>query len=84
MSSSCREALPDFRELSRGHPVCPEVVWRHTRMSGRQSQLSGSGGRPLQMSGNGRYALLHVWEWTGGPLGCLGVVGRPSQMSGSD
>ena len=36
------------------------------------------------MSGSGRNSLLDVREWTGGPLECPGVVGRPSQMSGND
>ena len=26
---------------------------------------------------------MDVWEWSGGPAGFLGVVGRPSQMTGS-
>ena len=32
------------------------------------------------MSGSGGEALQDVREWLGGPTGCLGVVGRPSQM----
>ena len=36
------------------------------------------------MSKSGRNSLLDVREWTGGPLECPGVVGRPSQMSGND
>ena len=45
------------------------------------------------MSGSGRDALLDVRMWSGGPRrlegvvrrhpGCPGVVGKPSQMSGS-
>ena len=35
------------------------------------------------MSESGREALPHVREWSVGPPGCLGLVGRPSQMSGS-
>ena len=35
------------------------------------------------MPGSGRDALPDVWEWSGGLRGCPGVVGRPSQMSGS-
>ena len=30
-----------------------------------------------------RAALLDVREWSGGPSGCLGVVGRPSWKFGS-
>ena len=35
------------------------------------------------MSGSGREALPDVREWSGGPPGCPGVVGRPTRMSGS-
>ena len=34
------------------------------------------------MSGSGRVDLGDVQEWSGGPPGCLGVVGRPFHMSG--
>ena len=34
------------------------------------------------MSGSSRDALPDVWQWSGGPSGRQGVVGRPSQMSG--
>ena len=37
-----------------------------------------------RMSGSGREAFPDVREWSGGPAGCLGVVGRPCRMSGSD
>ena len=30
-----------------------------------------------------REALPDMWEWSEGPPGCSGVVGRPSRMSGS-
>ena len=33
------------------------------------------------MSGSGRVAFPKVREWSGGPLGCSGVVERPSRMS---
>ena len=33
------------------------------------------------MSGSGREALPNVWEWSGGPPRCPGVVGKPSRMS---
>ena len=36
------------------------------------------------MSGSGREDIPDVCEWSGGPLRCLGVVGRPCRMSGSD
>ena len=32
------------------------------------------------MSGSGRGAFKDVREWSGGPPGCPGVDGRPSQM----
>ena len=35
------------------------------------------------MFDSGREALPDVWEWSGGPPGCLGVDGGPSRMSGS-
>ena len=34
------------------------------------------------MSGSGRQAIPNVREWSGGPLGSPGVVGRPFRMSG--
>ena len=33
------------------------------------------------MSGSGRESLQDVREWSRGPPGCPGVVGRPSGMS---
>ena len=35
------------------------------------------------MSGNGQETLPDVREWSEGPSGCPGVVGRPFRMSGS-
>ena len=35
------------------------------------------------MSGSDLKTLRYVWEWSGSPRGCPGVVGRPSHMSGS-
>ena len=32
------------------------------------------------MTGCGREALPNVQEWSGGPQGCPGVVGRPTLM----
>ena len=43
--------------------------------------MSGSGERPLPISGSGRKTIQDVREWSGGPYKCPGVVGRPSQMS---
>ena len=39
MSGNGRKALPDVREWSRGHPGCPGVVRRPSRMfvSGREA-----------------------------------------------
>ena len=52
--------------------------------------MSGRGRRPSGLSGSGRETLLDVQEWLGvslgcpgGPLGCPGMFGRPSRMSGS-
>ena len=39
--------------------------------------------RSSRMSGRGRESLKDVQEWSGGPPGCPGVVGRPSRISGS-
>ena len=44
--------------------------------------MSGSGERPSRMSGSGRDALPDVWEWSGCPPGCPGVVEMPLRMSG--
>ena len=35
------------------------------------------------MSGSDRQAIPDFREWSRGPLGSLGVVGRPSRMFGS-
>ena len=35
------------------------------------------------MAGSSPEALPDIREWLEGPPGCLGVVGRPSQISGS-
>ena len=40
MSGSGRKVIPNVREWSGGHPVCPAVV-------GRPSQMSGSGQEAL-------------------------------------
>ena len=38
---------------------------------------------PYRMSGSGRLDLPYVREWSVDPPRSLGVVGRPSRMSGS-
>ena len=35
------------------------------------------------MSGSGRESFSDIWQWSGGPTECPGVVGWPSRMSGS-
>ena len=40
-------------------------------------------GRPCQIFRIGREVLLEVREWSGGPVRCPEVVGRPSRVSGS-
>ena len=35
------------------------------------------------MPESGWLALPDVQEWSGGPAGCLAMVGKPSRMSGS-
>ena len=84
MSDKGREALPNVRELSvglpgtfRGQPRGPEMVRTHSRMFER-------GRAALPYVREWWEALLDVWEWSGGPLGCPGVVRRPSQMFGSN
>ena len=59
-------------------------------MTGSGREASRLVGMPTQMSGSvwetltGDWeALPDEWEWSGGPPGCPGVVGRPSRMSGS-
>ena len=69
MSGSGGETLPD--------------VWKAFRMSERPRGSLGVFGRPFRMFGSVREALPDVWEWTGGPSGCPGVVGSPSWMSRS-
>ena len=75
MSVSGREAPPDFREWSRGHPGCLGVV-------GRPYPLSAIGREAPWMSESGQQGLPDIREWSGGPRRCTGVVGRPSWISG--
>ena len=42
--------------------------------------MSESGRDGFRMFGRGREALQDVCEWSGGPHGCSGVVGWPSQV----
>ena len=51
-------------------------------MSGSGREAFSENGRPVWMSGSGRETLSDVQEWSGGPPGCPGVVGRPSQRPG--
>ena len=79
-----RESLPDDWEWLEDHQGCLGVVGMPSRMSlsGRwPSRMFGSGQKDPQMSGSGREILTEVWERSGGPPGCLGVVGRPSRLS---
>ena len=51
--------------------------------SGREAfQMSGIDREACRMSGSVRKAIPNVWEWSEGPRGCLGVVVKPSWMSG--
>ena len=45
--------------------------------------MSGSGRKTLPYVREWSGGLLDVWEWSGGPPGCPGVVGRLAWMSGS-
>ena len=73
MSRSGREALPDVwewsggphnvRERSGGPPGCLGVVGRPSRCLEVVGRLTRVVGRPSQMSGSGREALLDVREW---------------------
>ena len=74
MSGSGRKNLPEVR-------VCPGVVERPFRMSGRVRVWSGGIPEFPEVSGSGREALQDVQEWLGGPPECSGVFGRPSRMS---
>ena len=57
---------------------------------GRPSEMYGSSWEalrmsrwPSRMSRSGWETLTDVREWSGGPPGCPGVIGRSSLMSGS-
>ena len=93
MSKKVWEALLDIWERSGGPRRCPLVIGRPTRMSrrGREALPDGrevlpdvrSGQDASHMSGSVREAFPDVWEWSGGPPGCPGVVGMHSWMSRS-
>ena len=38
-------------------------------------------GSPYRMSGSSQLSLPDVWEWSGDPPGCPGVLKRPFRMS---
>ena len=89
MFESCRDALQDVREWSRGPagclgcpPGCPGVVGWPFRIigSGRESsQMYGSGLRPSRMSGSGRETLPDDRKKSEKPPGCLrDPLGCPS------
>ena len=86
MFGSSRETLQDVPEWSG-------CFRRFAGEVGRLSRMSGSGRDALPTFESGQEVLRNVleWseshpdvrEWSGGPPECLGVVGRPSRMSGS-
>ena len=89
------EVHPEGWEWSGGPPGWPEVVGRSSRrivVVGRQSRRDGSIRnsyrraemviRPSCWAGNSRKALLEGQEWSKGPPGGQGVVGRSSQRVG--
>ena len=73
MTGSVREPLPDVQEWLGSPPGSPGAPTGCPVVVGWFSRMSGSD----------QYALLDVSQLSGGPPGCLGVVGRPSRMSGS-
>ena len=80
MSRICRKTQPDVQEWSEALPDSRSVreTLPDVRVGGMPSRMSGSGRGPSRMSGNGQEALLDVWEWSEGPPGSPGVVGRPT------
>ena len=77
ISGSVWEAVPNVQEWSGGRARCP-------RWSGGPPGCPGVVRRLSRMSGSGRETFPDYREWSEGPTECLGVVGRPSQMYGSD
>ena len=76
MFGSGRKVLLDIPEWSRGHPGCPGVDERPSRMS-------LSGGRLFRICGCGRKAISNVWKCSEDPPVCPRVVGWPFRLSGS-
>ena len=73
MSENGRETLPDIREA-----LSDVLVW-----SGSSSSCPEVVGMPSLIFGSVRKALPDVREWSRGPPGCSGVVGRISEISKS-
>ena len=87
ISGSGRKALLDVRELSGVYLGRSEGQPGGLGMARTISRMSLSGERPFHMSGSCwvafpdvREALPFVREWSGGPPGCLEVVGKSSQI----
>ena len=87
-AGSVRDALPEGWEWSEDSPVTPGVVGRHSQKEGEVGRPSrragcaraaGSGCEAHPKGGSGWKALPELREWSAGPPGGLGVVGRPSQ-----
>ena len=85
MSGSGREALQCVREWSRGPLGSPGLVGRLSRSAGvvgRLSRMSKVVGRNSLVFRSDREVLPDVRDWSEGPFGRPGVIGRLSQMSG--
>ena len=82
MSGSCRYSLPDVWELSGVPPGRSGGQPGGLGMVETPSRMSMTGGRPSRMFGSVRVAVSDVREWSGGRLGCPGVVGGPSKCPG--
>ena len=81
--------LPDVRQLSGGPPVSSGGQPRGMGMVGTPSLMSLKGRLPFRMSSSCQVTLPYMREtlpvvrwWSADPLGCPGVVERPSWMSG--
>ena len=72
------------QEWSGGPPGCPGKPGSGREALPNVRESPAVFWRPSRMFGIGLKALPDVREWSGGPLGFLGVVGRLSRMSGSD
>ena len=78
MSGSGREAIPDVRMLSGGHPESPGDPTDIPEWSGGYLGCPRVVGRPSRMSGSGREILTNIRKWSRVPPRYPGVVGRPS------